>query len=134
MKKIPRKNILKKLDRATKLAVDRTVVAMDRTLLAWIRTSFAMIGFGFVIFRFLPLWSETNFVLIQNGPKIFGIFLIGLGTLSLLIASLQYLFDLKLYKKEFGAKHNLLPFVVGILVTAMGLILLLSLVFQFQII
>jgi len=74
----------------TDLAVTRTVMAADRSMMAWVRTGLSLLTFGFTIYKFLDYAREE---LIATGkevtdfssPKFIGLFLIGLGILSLLM-------------------------------------------------
>jgi putative membrane protein len=68
------------------LGVSRTLMAADRTLMAWMRTGLSMLSFGFTIYKFLLYVKESVSagVLRAQGPRRFGIFLIGLGTASII--------------------------------------------------
>ena len=74
------------------LAEERTLMGAERTLMAWIRTGLSMLSFGFTIYKFLLYVRESlsASVLDAEGPRRFGIFLIGLGTLSMIFGLLDY--------------------------------------------
>jgi putative membrane protein len=75
----------------TDMALVRTRIAADRTLMAWIRTSLSMISFGFTIYKFLQYLRESeNAGLQARGARNLGIALIALGTIALLVASIQH--------------------------------------------
>jgi putative membrane protein len=74
------------------LSLDRTRMAADRTLMSWIRTSLSLISFGFTIYKFLQAireQSETG-LLTPHSPRTVGLVLIGIGTISLVMACIQY--------------------------------------------
>jgi putative membrane protein len=75
----------------TDLALSRTLMAADRTLMAWIRTAFSMISFGFTIYRLLEGLRTSGTALPNAGsPRTVGLFLIGLGVVSMLIGSFEH--------------------------------------------
>jgi putative membrane protein len=110
----------------TGLAVERTVMAAERTLMAWIRTGLSMLSFGFTIYKFLLYVREslsTN-VLHAEGPRRFGISLIGLGTVSMVFGLIEY----HRLVKGIDAAHDRKPrpfvFVIGAISVLLGLFLL----------
>jgi len=86
----------KTLDVGTKLAFDRTRLAYDRTMMAWVRTATSLISFGFTIYKFFQIEtgrSEPGKHLI--GPREFAMMMIGIGLLSLIMATVQHRQDRK---------------------------------------
>lgn len=80
-------------DPRTHFAWLRTLMAVDRTLEAWIRTAVSLIGFGFTIVQFFAILKGMKGVAPPKHPELanyVGLMLIGLGTLSLLIALWQH--------------------------------------------
>jgi len=75
-----------------RLAIDRTAMAADRTLMAWTRTSISLISFGFTIYKFLQTASKEGLALSSNpnGPRNLGLFLIGIGTFSLVLGMIEH--------------------------------------------
>lgn len=71
----------------TALAALRTALAASRSLMAWARTGLSMIGFGFTIYKFLDEVSDQVPV---NQARNAGLFLIGLGTVSVLFGCIEY--------------------------------------------
>ena len=68
-------------------------LALERTLLAWVRTAASLIGFGFAIYQFFEALKVES---IRRGfrpdaSRILGVSLVGIGTLSLTLALVQYL-------------------------------------------
>jgi putative membrane protein len=71
----------------------RTRMSAERTLMSWLRTSLAMIGFGFTVAKFFDQLASAGGVdeaLFPPAPKYLGLGLIAVGTLALLIATIQY--------------------------------------------
>jgi putative membrane protein len=75
----------------TDLATDRTVMAADRSLMAWVRTGLSMISFGFTIYKILEGFQESGKVHPDGlSPKNVGLLLIGLGSLSIIMGTIEY--------------------------------------------
>jgi putative membrane protein len=74
------------------LAVTRTILAAERTLMAWIRTALSMISFGFTIYKFLHGLNEAGGIRLRRPeePRNLGLFLVALGSGSLVVAVLEY--------------------------------------------
>ncbi|MDE1179381.1 DUF202 domain-containing protein [Paraburkholderia sp.] len=75
----------------TDLAATRTVMAADRTLMAWVRTALSMISFGFTIYKVLQGFTDAGVHLAHpNSPRSVGLFLTGMGTVSMVLGTLEY--------------------------------------------
>jgi len=72
----------------------RTIMAADRTLMAWIRTALSMLSFSFTIYKFLEAATEKGGVH-PNSPQQVGLFLAGVGTLSMVLGTIDYWSTLK---------------------------------------
>ncbi|MFO7670186.1 MAG: DUF202 domain-containing protein [Bacteroidales bacterium] len=79
----------------------RVHMANERTFLAWIRTSIGIMAFGFVIEKFAFFLKQMSIILQQSTTgnilpssqgysAIIGIFLVGLGTLLVLLSFIRY--------------------------------------------
>jgi putative membrane protein len=110
------------------LGVSRTLMAADRTLMAWIRTGLSMVSFGFTIYKFLQYVKDgaSRSILRAQGPRRFGIFLIGLGTASIIFGLIDYYRLAKSLEGESGRKPWSYALLVGTLTSLLGLILLLT--------
>jgi putative membrane protein len=88
-------------DDQTELAKERNRIAADRTLLTWIRTSVSFIGLGFGLGQILDALT----VGIQGQPtptsfiKLLTFLSIGMGTLILIAAALEYQAELRQLQK-----------------------------------
>lgn len=80
----------------TRLAADRSIMAADRSLMAWVRTGLSMISFGFTIYKFLEgMQAGANAAQFAHSPRVIGLFLVGMGTGSLLAGTVEYWFHRK---------------------------------------
>ena len=81
-------------EQRTDLAIRRTVMAADRSLMAWIRTGLSLISFGFTIYKLLQeaakLMEERGEALRDHSPRNVGLFLTGLGTIAIVIGTIEY--------------------------------------------
>lgn len=88
----------------TRMAFDRTKKASERTLMAWVRTSLSMISFGFSIDTFFRAFIKAEQGIDAQpleGPAILGLILVGLGTLVLILGSIDHYFYLRKVGLEF---------------------------------
>jgi len=113
----------KKLDTGTRLAVDRTRLAAERTLMAWIRTGFSMISFGFTLFKFFQYLNEGEGQKRPlHGPRNMGLFLIALGTLSIVLGAAEHRRVLKQLGEMSGERPWSLALTIAILVALLGIL------------
>ena len=107
------------------LAEERTLMGAERTLMAWIRTGLSMLSFGFTIYKFLLYVRESLSanVLRAEGPRRFGMFLIGLGTASMILGLLDYYRRAKQLNQESGKTFWSSVLVAGTLSVLLGLFL-----------
>lgn len=122
----------KKPPTSDELAVERTVMAADRTLMAWTRTALSLISFGFTIYKFLQYAREegTAPAMRIEGPRHFGMAMISLGVVFLLLASLQFWAEMKLLRPGRGMGPWRLSLMLALLLTVLGLLALLNVVFR----
>jgi putative membrane protein len=74
----------------TDLGVERTVMAADRSLMAWLRTALSMISFGFTIYKVLEGFEKGGQLVASGTPRTVGLFLIGLGTVAMVMGTIEY--------------------------------------------
>lgn len=114
------------------LAFQRTILAQERTLMAWVRTSLSMISFGFTIYKFFGELKKDELLPQdrQSAPRNFGLILVTLGTLFLIIATIQHDLIIKDLRID-GLKSRVsLPFFAAILISILGLFILINILFH----
>jgi putative membrane protein len=73
------------------LSLMNTLMAADRTLMAWIRTSLSMLSFGFTIYKILEEFQTVEKLIVRTTvPRDAGLFLTGLGTLAMVMGTIEY--------------------------------------------
>jgi putative membrane protein len=77
----------------------RTIMAADRTLMAWTRTSLSLLSFSFTIYKVLEGIERPGRVLHPHAPQSAGMFLAGMGVLSMVLGSVQYALTVQVLKK-----------------------------------
>ena len=104
----------------TELAHERTVLAHDRTLMAWVRTATSLISFGFSIYKFFDLSSNTN-AATQGlfGTRAYSLYMIGIGLTALILATIQHRISIERLRKS-GPVPRSLTLLVAILVAVLG--------------
>ena len=108
----------------------RTRMSAERTLMSWLRTAVSMIGFGFTIVQFFQRFHEMAGVKaaqLPEAPRYLGLMLIAAGTLSLVVAVVQYHTLVKYlwsetYRPITPARHTLTPtYAASIVLIGIGL-------------
>jgi putative membrane protein len=119
----------------TDMATVRTLMAADRTLMAWIRTGLSMLSFGFTIYKFLLYVRESlsNNVLQAQGPRRFGIALIGLGTISIVFGLIDYHGMYRKYGKDSGRSPWGFTFIAGAITAFLGTYVLLTILLNLNV-
>jgi putative membrane protein len=75
----------------TDLAASRNLMAADRTLMAWVRTSISLDSFGFTIYKVLQSFeSKEGGLPHSESPRQIGLFLTALGTVAMVMGTLEY--------------------------------------------
>jgi len=108
----------------TDLAMDRSFLACERTLQAWIRTALSMISFGFTLGK---LGDAVKSIEVKGlfqertlGINSIAYFLVLLGTVSLLSATVQHTLAL-LRLRRMGLRNSTsIAFVIAVLLTVLG--------------
>ena len=117
----------------TDLAAQRTAMAAERTLMAWIRTALAMISFGFTIGKLGDALSSAKVNLFGRTTDIIGLayFLIVVGTVALVLATVQYRGDRARLVPEGAKRRPSAAFIVAILLSLLGVFVFADLVTRF---
>jgi putative membrane protein len=119
---------------STQMAVQRTVMAADRSLMAWVRTGLSLISFGFTIYKFLDYSREQ---LIATGksvnsfssPKLIGLFMIGMGILSLIFGTLENVTIIRKLRGEYSFSYARYSLIMAGLLTIFGIIIFFGILF-----
>ena len=121
----------KMLDVGTRLAFDRTRLAYDRTMMAWVRTATSLISFGFTIYKFFQIEihkSEPGDHLI--GPREFAMMMIGIGLLSLVMATIEHRQDRNMLRAMNPEVPRSMAAVLAGLIAILGIVAFAAVIFQ----
>jgi len=113
----------------TGMAATRTLMAADRTLMGWVRTSLSLSSFGFTIYKVLQGFAEAG-VNLPHGqtPRFVGLFLTGMGTLAMLMGTVEYAQSLRDLRKFMDIRLARPVFIMAMLMSLMGLFLFFSII------
>lgn len=97
-------------------------MAADRSLMAWVRTALSMISFGFTIYKVLEAMQQQGGIgAASQSPRNMGLFLTGLGTMAMVMGTIEYWLRLKAMRREMNF-HLMQPsFVMALIMSATGL-------------
>jgi len=114
----------------TDLAIDRTVMAADRSLMAWVRTGLSMISFGFTIYKVIEGFAQQGGQLHSaNMARNVGLFLTGLGTVAIVMGTVEYLYRLKGLRKDRANLRILQPsLVMALIMSVAGVLMFLGII------
>jgi putative membrane protein len=111
----------------TDLALFRNLMAADRTLMAWVRTSLSLDSFGFTIYKVLVAFQQGGGQLPQgHTPRNIGLFLTGLGTVAMLMGTVEYWQSLKELQKMKEFRLTRPSLLMALLMSVMGVFLFIS--------
>jgi len=106
----------------TDLAVERTVMAADRSLMAWVRTALSMISFGFTIYKVIEGFQhEAAHTIKAEMPRDMGLFLTGLGTVAMVMGTIEYVLRLNSLRKNMPLRIMQPSLVMALIMSAAGL-------------
>ena len=110
------------------LPVMNTLMAADRTLMSWTRTSLSLLSFGFTIYKILEGFQDAGgkFVVRTDVPRNAGLFLTGMGTLAMVMGTIEYWQTLKVLHQQriFGRPRS--PLIMALIMSVAGILLFLS--------
>jgi len=113
----------------TDMAATRTLMAGDRTLMGWVRTSLSLSSFGFTIYKVLQGFAEAGTTLPHGQtPRDVGLFLTGLGTLAMVMGTVEYAQSLRELRRYMDIRIARPVFIMAMLISAFGLLLFFSIV------
>jgi putative membrane protein len=121
------------MDTSTRLSFERTTLSHERTLMSWVRTATSLITFGFAIYKFFalelggPLRPRTHQLI---GAREFSMLLIAVGTLALVLATIQnWQYRTSLREQHFEIPFSLATLVVGF-ISVLGILAMGAAIFQ----
>ena len=93
-------------------------------MMAWVRTAASLISFGFTIYKFFQFTLKDSQVAEGRflGPRKFALFLIGIGLLSLLFATIQSRREMRVMRKHYEHVPYSLANVLAGLVAILGVL------------
>lgn len=114
------------------LAIDRTLMAAERSLMAWVRSTLSMITFGFAFYKFTEFFHAHSSAQTPStyAHRNFGLALIIIGTVALIIASIQHIKYINRIRIDSTYRSRNLPLVVACLFAFFGLLLIVSIIFN----
>lgn len=113
----------------TDLATSRNLMAADRTLMAWVRTSLSLDSFGFTIYKLLKAFQQSGGELRQeHTPRNVGLFLTGLGTLAILMGTVEYWETLKELHEAKDFRLTRPALLMALIMSVMGVFLFVSII------
>jgi putative membrane protein len=130
-------------DKSARVLNRRVHMANERTFLAWIRTCIGIMAFGFVVEKFALFIKQMSLILgkadIENASPpshgysaIVGIFLVGLGTLMVLLAFVRYKKVERQIDEDTYQPSSILYILLTISILAVGIFLVMYLIHSIQ--
>jgi len=124
---------------SAKVSNRRVHMANERTFLAWIRTSIGIMAFGFVVEKFALFLKQMSIILGKSNVEkalppshgysaIVGIFLVGFGTLMVLLAFARYKKVEKQIDTDTYESKSILDMLLFISILAVGIFLVMYLI------
>jgi putative membrane protein len=112
------------------LATTRTVMAADRTLMAWVRTALSLLSFGFTIYKVLQGFAESGALGMARGasPRSVGLFLTGMGTVAMVMGTIEYWQTLKALQELRTFRLTRPPMIMALLMSVTGTFLFFSII------
>jgi putative membrane protein len=119
------------LDVSTILAFDRTRASYERTMMSWVRTATSLITFGFSVYKFFQIEVPEN----ANGrhligPREFALALVGIGLVSLVLATVEFRQNIRSLDAQYGEKRRSLAVIMAALISLLGILALALMLFR----
>lgn len=108
-----------------KLALERTFLAHERTLMAWTRTATSLITFGFTLYKFFEFLHERGEATRGQqvvGARTFGMIMIGVGVVTLIVASVQHRVQMQRLKAHYPEAPFSLALILAGLIALLGIL------------
>ncbi len=99
--------------------------------MAWIRTALSLYSFGFTIYKVLQAFEEAGKVLPGasiNTPRTVGLFLTGMGTMAMLMGTIQYVLCLRELAQYANFRLAQPPLIMATLMSVSGVILFVGII------
>ncbi len=123
--------VTSEIDVARTLELERTHIAYEQSMMTWIRTAIALITFGFTIYKFfqleLPGRAEKARLL---GPREFALMLVGLGLVSLVLATLEHRRSQRVLKQQWPDCPRSLALWLAAMISILGTLAFLAMIFR----
>ena len=112
------------------LPVMNTLMAADRTLMSWTRTSLSLLSFGFTIFKILQAFQEEGKLVRSDVPRDAGLFLTAMGTLAMVMGTLEYWQTLRVLNQRQIFSRPRSPLIMAIIMSISGVLLFVSILWK----
>ena len=109
------------------LAAGRTAMAAGRSYATWTGTGLSLIGFGFTIYRFL---ISLQVKLFKFDPVEVGLFIIGIGTATMLYGASEYWKTMSELHRDYGVRFRKTALLFGLLTAGFGTVLFFTIVIR----
>jgi putative membrane protein len=100
-------------------------------MMAWVRTAISLITFGFSIYKFFQIEQAVG---VRDkhliGPREFALLMVGAGLVSLVIGTFEHWQNLRLLGTEYPDMPRSRVFVLGLLVSALGVLAFIAVIFR----
>ena len=95
--------------------------------MAWVRTGLSMNGFGYTVYKFVLSFADR---VEPHAAHHFGLFLIGLGTLSILFGCIEYWQTAREMREVYQAPMRKFPLIMASSLGFLGLFLFLGVILR----
>lgn len=101
-------------------------------MMAWVRTAASLISFGFTIYKFFQYMREQGQQAPHRGfgPREFALFLIAIGLISLVLATLQSRHEMRIMRKHYAHVPFSLANLVAGMVAVLGVLAFLAVILK----